>query len=93
MGLNLNFADAVNYVEKHTYLLPEDATDVVKLLYHSKGFKKQIRRNPKIEELAKITEYVKNDKSLAYLKLTFSVAELNKLIQSINTTAPNINKK
>lgn len=63
MELSLSFADAVNYVEKHTYLLPNDAADVVKLFYHSKGFKKQIRRNPKIEELKKLTEYVKTDKS------------------------------
>lgn len=92
MKLSISYSDAVNYLEKTTYLLAEDAAQTIKLMIHAEKFRKQIGRKPTQEELLRIAEYVGNDKTLAYLNEELPVELVTNLAKATNKTPPNLRK-
>lgn len=92
MNITISFSEAVAYLEKNTYLQSDDASKLIKLLFHAEKFKHQIKRVPTQQELQRISEYVDKDKSLTYLNEQVHMDEVIKIKDSVNKTPPNLRK-
>lgn len=92
MSLELNFNEASNYLSKHTYLVIEDAENLLKTLVHSQGFTNQFGTKPTDEQMRNIAQYSTKESSFYHRNKGFKVDFLNKVIKKVNSTPPNLNK-